>query len=146
VAVTRRGALGAIFGGAVGGRRAVEAAVQNLGAEVMPATAPTWPMPPGNGISKEAIHQATAPILRALGVPQWVRDEWAQRAFHRSRSGLDEDLKVMKSLSRAAKRAIMYDRILREQEDRFWGNVTRQDMRESGDFWSDPWRRAIDRF
>lgn len=64
-------------------------------------------------------------ILRTIGVPEFLRDEWRREAISDVGDrlyghGLDPDLQVLKSMSPAVKRLIQIDRNVKRSEESFW--------------------------
>lgn len=128
---TRRGFLRMLGTGA--------AAAPTIGSEVvakMAADAPflgggggQWVNATGEGfVSAPPIKSIKPSMLRIIGVPEWLRAEWRERARHID--VFDADIAAMKSMSRSAK--IYHQRKRNEQriEDRFLGQDAWRELRQ----------------
>lgn len=116
---TRRGFLRMLGIGA--------AAAPTIGSEVIgglqtlpPSHLPyAYPLGAGPTTAGNAAKSIPASALRIIGVPDWLREEWRDRA--RYVQVFDPDIAAMKSMSQAAKIYHQRERNEKAEEERFFG-------------------------
>lgn len=131
--ISRRGFFGAMAGAAMGGRKIAQDAAMQL-AGIGRGFPPAPPMSLG-GWATQAPSSApprvlTRAAMRLMGVPDWLRKEWAEQAKGRARVALDPDLAECRFMSLSVK--VIHQQMRNEKavEEEFWNRSSWRQRRQ----------------
>lgn len=123
---SRRGFFGTIFGAVFAGPAIAREVIK-------PTQAPGWypPAPPMGYAGVEATSSGlnnyiSRKAIRAMGIPQWMRDEWMRNAQDEARHTIDLDIRAYPWVKTdAVRRALQIERNIKRQEEAFFDDTPR---------------------